>query len=186
VLQKGRQQTHFSHNKNTCVCLRYDRTMGLVFEICEGGQLNKLLHTRENQPLGNFTSAQKLRMAKDVSVGLDYLHNMRSLRMHLICLPRQCCLRSARSRTRRKNQHPTIGERRCDDGNQVHPPGLDHAQPVADERPASQDLRLRLCALYGPRELLVHHHFRKVLLPMHSDVPQHAIILPVRRYAIVQ
>ena len=54
-----------------------NRTVGLIFELCEGGQLNKLLHNANNTPNGQFTSAAKLQMAKDVSIGLSYLHSLR-------------------------------------------------------------------------------------------------------------
>lgn len=54
-----------------------NRTVGLIFELCEGGQLNKLLHKADNTPNCQFTSAEKLLMAKDVSIGLSYLHSLR-------------------------------------------------------------------------------------------------------------
>ena len=53
------------------------RTLGMIFELCEGGQLNKLLHTPNNMPLNNFSSAEKLRMSKDIAIGLTYLHSLR-------------------------------------------------------------------------------------------------------------
>lgn len=54
-----------------------NRTVGLIFELCEGGQLNKLLHNADNTPNCQFASAEKLQMAKDVSIGLSYLHSLR-------------------------------------------------------------------------------------------------------------
>ena len=45
-----------------------DRTLGLVFELCEGGQLNKLLHTKDNQPNRHFTSAQASQPTRAVSL----------------------------------------------------------------------------------------------------------------------
>jgi len=45
-------------------------TVGSMFEYCEGGQLNNLIHTQKVQ----FSSAQKLSMMTDIAMGLSYLH----------------------------------------------------------------------------------------------------------------
>jgi len=57
----------------------YNRTLGMIFELCEGGQLNKLLHNPDNSPTRRFNTGRKMAMAKDVAIGLEYIHSMRSL-----------------------------------------------------------------------------------------------------------
>lgn len=76
-----------------------DWTLGLIFELCDGGQLNKLLHNPDNTPRHMFSSAEKLRMAKDISIGIAYLHSLRYMYvcMHVcacvyVCLSKYACM----------------------------------------------------------------------------------------------
>ena len=56
-----------------------DWTFGLVFELCEGGNLSKLLHVDKKQ----LPDSVRLSMARDVAAGLAFIHSARLLHRDL-------------------------------------------------------------------------------------------------------
>lgn len=48
-----------------------DWSIGFVLELCDGGEINNLLHTRKVK----FSMQEKLRMVRDTAAGVAYLHS---------------------------------------------------------------------------------------------------------------
>jgi serine/threonine protein kinase len=50
-----------------------------VFELCDGGNVNQMLHRDKQQ----IADAMRLRMARDIAAGLAFLHSVRLLHRDL-------------------------------------------------------------------------------------------------------
>lgn len=67
----------------TCVELAGSSPMpwvGLVFELCEGGTLHHAIHASQSARL---SSMQKVSIARQISIGMSYLHSRRILHRDL-------------------------------------------------------------------------------------------------------